>query len=359
MHSHLSNNGWNRLFADPNIYVLHCPFGFTVLDLFVDDIPVVASHPAIIDIVHDMLASSFPISDKGPMDFFLGITVFRDPHGRFIKLSQSHYIMQILQEFDMHSANGQRTPLALNARLAPKLHPYAKADATALQDFKYNKLIGQLRYLITCTRLDLCYAGHILSRVLLLPRRIHRQAALRCLRYLKHTMHYSLIFHRQDGPLAFTGYVDADWAAQDPLQHSTLEYVFTLVGGAITWTSKLQIKLAHSSTEVEYVAASLASREVLWLSQLIYEMRLPIPMDRSSISLHCDNQSGIALASAPQLSSNTPHISIAYHALKELVEHGFISLIYTPTSDNWADCLTNPTDQAKLYSSCQILILLF
>ncbi|MCO5595204.1 hypothetical protein L7F22_049243 [Adiantum nelumboides] len=208
--SHLSNNGWNRLFADPNIYVLHRPFGFAILGLFVDDIPVVASHPAIIDIVHDMLASNFPISDKGPMDFFLGITVFRYPHGRFIKLSQSHYIMQILRQFDMHSANGQPTPLALNARLAPELHPYTKADATALQDFKYNKLLGQLRYLITCTRLDLCYAGHILSRALQLPRRIHRQAALHCLRYLKHTMHYSLTFHRQDGPLAFTGYVDAD-----------------------------------------------------------------------------------------------------------------------------------------------------
>ncbi|MCO5547145.1 hypothetical protein L7F22_000587 [Adiantum nelumboides] len=358
MHNHLTNNGWNCMFADPNIYVLHRAFGFAILGLFVDDIPVVASHPAIIDIVHDMLASDFPISDKGPMDFFLGITVLRDPHGRFIKLTQSHYIMQILEQFAMHSANGQPTPLALNAKLAPELHPYTKAAATALQDFKYHKLLGQLRYLITCTRLDLCYAEHILSRALQLLRRIHRQAALRFLRYLKHTMHYSLTFHRQDGPLAFTGYVDADWAAQDPLRHSTSGYVFTIAGGAITWTSKHQTTIAHSSTEAEYVAASLASREVLWLSQLIYEMRLPIPMDPSPISLYCDNQSAIALASAPQLSSKTRHISIAYHALKELVEHGFISLIYIRTSDNWADCLTKPTDQAKLYASCQMLGLL-
>ncbi|MCO5550984.1 hypothetical protein L7F22_004479 [Adiantum nelumboides] len=193
--------------------------------LFVDDIPVVASHPAIIDIVHDMLASDFPISDKGPMDFFLGISVLRDPHDCFIKLCQSHYIMQTLEQSAMHSANGQPTPLALNAKLAPELHPYTKADATALQDFKYNKLLGQLRYLITCTRMDLCYAMHILSRALQLPRHIHRQAALRCLRYVKHTMHYSSTFHHQDGPLAFTGYVDADWAAQDPLRHSTSGYL--------------------------------------------------------------------------------------------------------------------------------------
>ncbi|MCO5600212.1 hypothetical protein L7F22_054322 [Adiantum nelumboides] len=64
------------------------------------------------------------------------------------------------------------------------------------------------------------------------------------------------------------GYVDADWAAQDPLRYSTLGYFFTLAGGAITWTCKRQLTIAHSSTEAEYVAASLASCEILEKCQL-------------------------------------------------------------------------------------------
>lgn len=46
-----------------------------------------------------------------------------------------------------------------------------------------------------------------------------------------------------------TGYSDADWAADLDERKSTTGYVFTLNGGAISWSSKKQPTIALSSTE--------------------------------------------------------------------------------------------------------------
>ena len=49
-------------------------------------------------------------------------------------------------------------------------------------------------------------------------------------------------------------------------------YLFTVCGGVISWASKKQCVAALSSTEAEYVAASLASQHVIWLRALIRDI---------------------------------------------------------------------------------------
>ena len=67
-------------------------------------------------------------------------------------------------------------------------------------------------------------------------------------------------------------------------------YVFLMSGGPITWTCQRQKSVALSTTEAEYVAASNASREVLWLRQLISEID---EISDSGTVLYVDNQSAI------------------------------------------------------------------
>lgn len=43
------------------------------------------------------------------------------------------------------------------------------------------------------------------------------------------------------------------------------KYVFTIYGGLIIWKSKLQPTVELSITKAEYIAASLAIKEALWL----------------------------------------------------------------------------------------------
>ncbi|MCO5584499.1 hypothetical protein L7F22_038427 [Adiantum nelumboides] len=184
------------------------------------------------------------------------------------------------------------------------------------------------------------------------PCKVHKQAAKRTLRYLRTTQHYALTYYYDpSSPISISGYVDANWAGDDPRCFSMGGYVFTLAGGHISWQTKRQSSIASSSTEAEYVAAALASREALWISELIIELKLPFNVSTAPITLFCDNQSTITLAESPSFSSKLKHIKISFHFLKELVANGFIKLVYVPSTKNWADFLTKSVPATKQTAS--------
>jgi len=49
--------------------------------------------------------------------------------------------------------------------------------------------------------------------------------------------------------------------------------IFTLVGGSISWLSKLQVVVTLSNTEAEYVAATKSCKEVIWIQRLMEELK--------------------------------------------------------------------------------------
>jgi phosphoribosyl-AMP cyclohydrolase len=65
--------------------------------------------------------------------------------------------------------------------------------------------------------------------------------------------------------------------------------VFNLFGGAISWMSKRQVVVALSTTEVEYMAATHASKEAVWLQRLCSGIGLV----QQAVRIDCDNQSAI------------------------------------------------------------------
>jgi hypothetical protein len=51
-------------------------------------------------------------------------------------------------------------------------------------------------------------------------------------------------------------------------RRSTTGYVFTIGGTIVSWIFRLQKVVSLSTTEVEYVAAIEASKEMIWLQIL-------------------------------------------------------------------------------------------
>ena len=71
---------------------------------------------------------------------------------------------------------------------------------------------------------------------------------------------------------AMKGFSDSDWVGCMDTRQSMSGFVWIMGGGAICWKSKLQLIVALSSTEAEYVGATLAVQEVVWLRDLLCEL---------------------------------------------------------------------------------------
>jgi len=87
------------------------------------------------------LAENFDITDMRELRFILGILVTRDREKRLIYLSQSAYIHQILNHFDMRDAILVFTPLAVKHNLSTSQSPTSEAEKCAYMSYSGNMII--------------------------------------------------------------------------------------------------------------------------------------------------------------------------------------------------------------------------
>ena len=76
----------------------------------------------------------------------------------------------------------------------------------------------------------------------------------------------------QDESLVPIGYTDSDFQSDRESRKSTSRYVFTLGGGVVSWKSVKQSSIVDSTMEVEYIAASEAAKEVVWLKNFLMDL---------------------------------------------------------------------------------------
>jgi hypothetical protein len=94
------------------------------------------------------------------------------------------------------------------------------------------------------------------------------------------------------------GFVDADWAGDLYPRRYTSGYVFNMFGGAISWMSKRQAVMALSTTKDEYMEATHASKEEIWLQIFCSSIGLV----QQAVRIDCDSQSAIFSGKEPRLS---------------------------------------------------------
>ena len=117
--------------------------------------------------------------------------------------------------------------------------------------------------------------------------------------------------------------------------------MFVHYSGGVCWASRKQSVVSLSSTEAEYIALTLAVKEVLWLRTLFLE--LVAPRHGKEISaIPFANQGAIALSKNPGFHTRSKHGDIRYHFIKDHLngDTGTINLLYCPTDEMTADLLT-------------------
>ena len=102
--------------------------------------------------------------------------------------------------------------------------------------------------------------------------------------------------------------------------------------------------MALSSVEAEYMAASLAACEAIWMRKILVGLFSSF-FDPTMI--YCDNQSCIKLLVNPVFHDRSKHIVIRYHHIRDSVQWGIMLLSYIPTEDQDADILMKTLTRSK------------
>jgi hypothetical protein len=134
-------------------------------------------------------------------------------------------------------------------------------------------------------------------------------------------------------------------------RRSTTGYVFTIGGTTISWISKLQKVVALSKIEAEYVGATEASKEMIWLQRFMEELG----KKQENSRLYCNSERAIHLAKKSAFHSKNKHIQLRYHFIRSTLEDGNLNLEKIHISLNPTDMLTKGVTKEKL-SSCLVLV---
>ena len=93
--------------------------------------------------------------------------------------------------------------------------------------------------------------------------------------------------------------------------------MFNLFDGAVSWMSRRDSVIALSNFEDEYMVATHACKEFVWL----YILCLDIGFGQHDVRLDCDSQSAIFLTKNPTYHSKMKHINVQFHFVREKVEN--------------------------------------
>ncbi|XP_022031429.1 secreted RxLR effector protein 161-like [Helianthus annuus] len=207
--------------------------------------------------------------------------------------------MDMLNEYGMSGSKPNSVPIDQNHVLTT-LTKSKPVDIT-----QYQQLIGKLIYL-SHTRPDIAYSVHYLSQFMHKPTEAHTQIAFKVLRYLKSAPGTGILFQKSS-TFHLTAFADSDWAKCVESRRSVTGFCIFLGSSLITWKSKKQNVVSRSSAEAEYRSMCNATCEVLWLLNILRELKLDVDIP---IVLKCDNTAALSIAANPVFHDRTKHFEV-------------------------------------------------
>lgn len=104
-----------------------------------------------------------------------------------------------------------------------------------------------------------------------------------------------------------------------------LVLLYSLVNFLVAWKSKTQQIVSMSSTETEYRAMSVITKELIWFSQLFKTLRVPF---NPPAYVYCDS-------------------TAALHIPREALKNGIQKTLYVRTDNQLGNVLTKPLYPGK------------
>ncbi|CAI7884150.1 unnamed protein product [Closterium sp. NIES-53] len=305
---------------------------YILLMVYVDDLLYTGSSNELLEQFKKNLAGRVDITCNHDVKQFLGLNISYSPEA--IHLSAAMYVEELGKRFNIAPA-----PLSTPYRTPGPNH---KPDNKALSPARlhtYQQQLGCLLFASVTCRPDLSYIASQLAQYSRKPTTDNLLDLPRALQFFISTPNVGLCYSTiPTSSFNLIGYKDADHVADPDNRRSRTGFLFRFEpSGPISWNSQKQELVALSSAEAEFIAATAAIREGLYLQELLQEAKIPAS---ANFRLYCVNQSATRIANKPGFVNRTKHIAMRYFFVKEEVDKGKVDLTYCATSDMAADFFT-------------------
>nr|GEY24885.1 hypothetical protein [Tanacetum cinerariifolium] len=252
--------GFAQNLDEPCVYQKASGSNVTFLILYVDDIIIMGNHILSLQSVKDYLGKCFAMKDLGEAAFILGIKIYRDRR----QGASTPKEVKRMQNVPYASVVGS---IIRQGASTPK-------EVKRMQNVPYASAVGSI---INTKDMFLVYGGNPKAK------------------------------------LRVDCYCDDGFETDRDDTKSQMGYVFILNGGAVGWKSSKQSTTVMSATEAEYIAASEAAMEAVWIRKFI---------------------SGLGVQ------KGTRHYHMRYHYVRKSIALGEIRFLKVHTDDNLADPFT-------------------
>ncbi|MBW0569761.1 hypothetical protein O181_109476, partial [Austropuccinia psidii MF-1] len=246
-------------------------------------------------------------------------------------------LLRISRKYKIKDLIPSNTPLKPHLQLSSSSNK--EHEELNKLEINYRSAVGSLNYISSNTRPDITFAISHLSQFLEKPGLQHWNACLQVFRYLFHSKSLSLTF-KNNGFNHIVTYADANWGNNPIVRRSVSGFTVSINLHLISWQSKKQQTISHSTTKAEYKALRDSAKETTWLINLINEIQLN---SYSLKPLLLNNNKGtidLALCEANHSGFKTKHMDIIFHFIQELLKSGKMMLKHVSTISMNADFLT-------------------
>ena len=107
--------------------------------------------------------------------------------------------------------------------------------------------------------------------------------------------------------------------------------------------------MARSSAEAEYRAMALTTCELIWVKQLLQDLRFE---KDDQMTFVCDNQAVLHIASNLIFHERTKHIEVHCHFIREKIASGCMTTSFVNSSDQLADIFAKSLRGPRIQFIC-------
>jgi hypothetical protein len=321
-----------------------------IILIYVDDILILSSTPTWEMDALSLLQAYLTLTITSNINRYLNVNIDPSPSGIFI--SSASLARDTLNRWGTIDTGRLKleVPMTEDPNVPYPQIPSCDPITNPLTVGDYQSKVGSIMFFASTTRPDLSYSVGRLSQGNLKPTVSHLQQLKRTQGYISTHPSTGILYPStpvgRSASITLAGYTDASYIP------CISGWVFTINGGAVSWSSRKQKGTALSSTEAEIVAMTSGTQEAIYLRMLLSELGFP---QSTPTVINVDSSSALALVGKQGPYTTTRHMANKLNWLYEAVQEKQVQFKWIPSSSQAADFLTKPLPTAQFNTCLQLL----